>query len=193
MIGKLPQSLMISGKEYKIRSDYRIALLIFQALNDAELKDSEKRFIMIDALYEDFENMSQDIYTEAFEKASEFLDGGSNSKVNDKKETNVKTLDWEQDEQIIFSAINRVASREVRADDYVHWWTFLGYFYEIGECLLANVMSIRHKKATGKKLSKAEEQYYKDNKDMIDIAIKRSDEELNQIRKEKEFLLKLMS
>ena len=42
MIGELPKTLCINGKERAIRSDFRVALSIFQALNDVELKNGEK-------------------------------------------------------------------------------------------------------------------------------------------------------
>ena len=45
MIGILPESLEIDGVEYKIRSDYRVALLIFKAYNDNKLSDYEKSMI----------------------------------------------------------------------------------------------------------------------------------------------------
>ncbi len=45
----------------------------------------------------------------------------------------VKVMDWEQDEPILFPAINQVAGCEVRSVPYIHWWTFVGYFMEIRE------------------------------------------------------------
>ena len=55
------------------------------------------------------------------------------------------------DEAIIFPANNKAAGCEVRAVLYLHWWTFLGYFGEIVEGLFSTIMSIRHKRAEGKK------------------------------------------
>lgn len=177
MIGQLPKSLTVGNQEWAIRSDFRMALLIFQGLNDPNLKDYSKRYLILDCLYEDYENMPKELQAEALEKASDFLDGGKNSPSNGAKENKVKLMDWEQDEQLIFSAINKVAGFETRSVEYMHWWTFLGFFQAIDECLLTSVINIRSKKAKGKRLDKGEQQYYKENKHMIDLNKKMSDEE----------------
>ena len=46
--------------------------------------------------------------------------------------TSNKLIDWEQDSQLICSAVNKVAGQEVRSIDYLHWWTFMGYYTAIG-------------------------------------------------------------
>ena len=70
-----------------------------------------------------------------------------------------------------------VTGYEVRAAEYVHWWTFLGAYMEIGDCTFAQVVSIRKKRAQGKKLDKQEQQFYRDNVDLIEIRVQETDEE----------------
>ena len=41
MIGTLPKSLRINNKNWAIRSDYRVALNIFIAINDPNLNKTE--------------------------------------------------------------------------------------------------------------------------------------------------------
>ena len=68
----------------------------------------------------------------------------------------------------------------------MHWWTFLGYYMEIGECTLATIVSIRDKKRRGKKLEKWEQEYYRNNKKLIDLKtekVERSEEEKEELRK----------
>jgi hypothetical protein len=188
MIGELPTSLNVNGVERAIRSDYRVALLIFHAFNNPELSDWEKAIIMLDCLYENAKEIPSDDIEEAINKAVWFLDGGVTDRETKYRSTK-KVLDWEQDEQMIFSAVNKVAGKEVRALEYLHWWTFLGYFNEIGEGLLTTVINIRHKKNKGKKLEKYEQEFYRENKHLIDIKEKLSAEE----QAEKERLLKLLN
>jgi hypothetical protein len=176
MIGLLPKSLTVNSVQRAIRSDFRTALLIFQAFNDPELSEQEKVIVMLDCLYED-EIPYSDIQ-EAIEKAIWFLDGGQ---ISDNNKQSVKVLDWEQDEQIIFSAVNKVAGKETRAVEYLHWWTFLGYFNEIGEGLLSTVINIRQKKAKKKKLEKYEQEFYREHKELIKFKVKLSDEEQAEI------------
>jgi hypothetical protein len=181
LIGCLPKELNINGTNRAIRSDFRVALLIFQAWNDVELSDQEKAMAMIECLYEDFENIPPDDYQEAVNQAIWYLDGGSNQDEGSKHQQAKKVMDWEQDEQIIFSAVNKVAGCETRAKEYMHWWTFLGYFNEIGEGLLSTVINIRSKKSKGKKLEKYEEEFYRDNKSLIDLKKRLTAEEQAEI------------
>ena len=80
-----------------------------------------------------------------------------------------KLVDWEQDYRLIVAPINRVTGQEVRALEYMHWWTFLLAYMEIGDCTFAQVVSIRSKRAKGKKLDKSEQEFYKQNKQMVDF------------------------
>ena len=88
-----------------------------------------------------------------------------------------KIIDWEQDERLIFPAINKAAGFETRSVRYLHWWSFLGLFGEIGEGLLSTVLSIRQKKAKGKKLEKWESEFLREHKDTVLLKKKYTKEE----------------
>jgi hypothetical protein len=88
--------------------------------------------------------------------------------------------DWNQDEQMIFAEINKVAGRETRLDEYMHFWTFIGLFQGIGEGLFCTVISIRQKLNKGKKLDKTEDEFYKRNKALIRLKPKLSQAEQEQ-------------
>ena len=173
MIGRLPTSLTVAGKEYDIRTDFRDVLNVLTAYGDPELNDQEKVYVCLYILYTDFETIPQDDYEAAYKEAVKFIDCGASS--NDKP--SVRTMDWEQDEPILFPAINKVAGREVRAMEYLHWWTFMGYLMEINEGIFSQVLSIRHKKAKGKKLEKWERDFWQANKDICVLRQKLSEEE----------------
>ena len=78
-------------------------------------------------------------------------------------------MDWEQDEAILFPAINKVAGFEVRTAKHLHWWTFMGYYMEISDGVFSSVLNLRMKKAKGKKLEKAEREYWSANKDICNL------------------------
>ncbi|RDU21941.1 Gp15 family bacteriophage protein [Anaerosacchariphilus polymeriproducens] len=185
MIGQLPKELNINGVKRAIRSDFRVALLIFQAWNDPELTEQEKSIVMLDCLYEDLETATEEDYQTLLEQAVCFLNGGEDSQQQKQPK---KTMDWEQDEKLIFSAVNKVANIETRAVEYLHWWTFLSYFNEIGEGLFTTVLNIRSKQNKGKKLDKAEKDFYRENKSLIDLKHKYSAEEQAEIDKLNELL-----
>lgn len=174
MIGQLPTSLTVRDKEYKIRTDFRDVLTVIEAFNDPELDNNERVYVCLFVIYEDFDSLPVDCYEDAFKVAIRFIDCGTDT---GEKKPSPKTMDWEQDEQIIFPAVNHVAGTEVRALPYLHWWTFFGYFMEIQDGVFANVMNLRHKKATGKKLEKWEREFWQANKDICVLRAKLSSEE----------------
>lgn len=181
MIGILPMTLVIDEKKHKIRTDYRIVLTIFEAFNDVELTDKDKMHVMLELLYEEIPSNLE----EALKQATWFLDGGKEYEEFNKTK---KVMDWGQDESIIFSAINKVAGCETREKEYIHWWTFLGYFSEIGEGLFSTVINIRQKKNKGKKLEKYEQEFYRNNKQLIDLKEKYTAEEQAEIDRLNELL-----
>lgn len=173
MIGSLPRALEVRGVLYDIRTDYRDILRIIAAFSDPELEPAEKAYICLYIMYEDFEDIPRDDYKEAYQVALKFIDCGAEHN----GEQTPRTMDWEQDEQLLFPAVNRVAGYEVRAVEYLHWWTFLGYFMEISEGVYAQVLSMRQKKARGKKLEKWERDFWTRNKDICALRPKLTAEE----------------
>lgn len=86
-------------------------------------------------------------------------------------------MNWEKDFPLIVGPVNRVLGREIRDETPIHWWTFLSAYYEIGDCLFAQVVRIRDKKARGKKLDNQEKEFYKRNREIIDIKTQYSSSE----------------
>lgn len=80
---------------------------------------------------------------------------------------------------MFIAPVNRIAGCEVRALKYLHWWSFISYYREIGDCLFAQVVAIRDKKARGKALDKQEKEFYRRNRDMVDLRTNYSDAEKN--------------
>ncbi|MGN1114322.1 MAG: Gp15 family bacteriophage protein [Oscillospiraceae bacterium] len=178
MIGELPISLNVGGKQYAIRSDYREILNIFQAFNDDSLSKQEKAYICLKCLYVNYDDIPINDLQEAIEKAFWFCDGGDMPKSKPEK---VKSFDWDHDQSILFPAINTVAGYEVRTPDkYMHWWTFLGYFGEIRDGLFSTVMNIRNKKLHGKKLDKGEIEFYNHNRNLVDIQTAKDKAEIEE-------------
>lgn len=179
---KLPTSLCVGGKEYEIRTDFDVIIDILTAMNDPDIfepsmtedeKMHEKVATMLQILYVDFDSIPFERWQEAAEKAVEFIDMG----IKDDGKKKPHTMDWEQDAPIIAPAINRVLGGDVRSMEHLHWWTFLGAYMEIGESFFANVISIRQKRAKGKKLEKWEQEFYRENKSIVDLQKKYSAEE----------------
>ena len=171
MIGALPETLTVGGEEYSIRTDYRNVLQVFEAFQDPELEPQEKWIVAIYLLFEDF-SCADDVLEaaqngfdldEAMKQISWFISAGQ----PEKQVLEQPTYNWTQDEQMIFSAVNKIAGRETRELEYLHWWTFLGYFNEVGEGTFSFIVGIRNKLNKGKKLEKHEKEFLSHNKELV--------------------------
>lgn len=174
MIWELPYSLEVNGKEYSIRSDFRAILDIINVFSDPNYEDDEKWIVCLTILFEDFEDIPESDYPEAAKKATWFIDCGTDRQDETKKPT---LMDWGQDAPIILPAINRILGFECRTQKYLHWWTFVGAYMEIGESLFSNILSIRSKKAKGQKLEKYERDFLRENQDIVILKNRLTDDE----------------
>ena len=185
----LPTSLEVDGREYEIRTDYRVILDILAAMNDPEIfepgmteeeKNAEQVMTRLQILYIDFDIMPPENWQEAAKKACDFIDCGI--KGDDKPKP--RTMDWEQDAPIIAPEVSKVAGRDIRIGE-THWWEFFGYYMGIGEGVFNTIVSIREKRRKGKKLEKWEQEFYRNNKALVNLKIKkeeRSEQEKEELR-----------
>lgn len=184
----LPKSLEVCGVDYAIRYDFRAVLDICIALNDPDLTDEDRGEVALSILYVDFESMPPEHYDEAVKKCTWFINGGEEQEEGKK---NATLMSWEQDFPILVAPINRVCGQDIRAIPYdektneggFHWWSFLSCYMEIGDCLFAQVVRIREKKRSGKKLDKSDREFYQKNKKLVDLQTHYSAAELDLLEK----------
>lgn len=179
---ELPTSLEIGGVGFPIRSDFRDILKILSTLSSPEYEEDEKNMIFLIVFYPTYREIPPERYKEAFSKAVEFIDMGISGEKNQQKPS---TMDWGKDATLIIPAVNRVLGQEVRSLKYLHWWTFLGAYLEIGDSLFTTVLNVRQKRTKGKKLEKHEAEFYRENRNLIDIEKQqqRSDEEIAELNR----------
>lgn len=166
MIWALPTTVDVNGTTYQIQSDYRAILDILTALNDRGLDERDKAEAVLTIFFPSFDEMPVSDYQEALNQCFRFIDRGQE---NREKKKQPEIMSWEQDFNLYIAPINRIAGCEVRALEYLHWYSFLAYYQEIGDCLYAQVVSIRDKKARGKSLDKQEREFYRRNRDIVDL------------------------
>ncbi len=167
----LPKTVELGGESYAIRTDYRDILNILEMLSDPELDNDDRAQGILEMFYRDYEKIPYTEYAEAIRQCILFINCGE-EEINEKT---TKIMDWQQDFQLIASPINRVLGKEIRGMKYLHWWTFISAYQEIGDCTFAQVVSIRQKKAKNKKLDKSEQDFYKRNKHLVDFKRKYTD------------------
>ena len=165
MTWDLPTSVDIQGAAYDIRTDYRCILDICAAIADPELSGQDKAEAALRIFYPDYDAMPPEHRQEAVERCLWFIGGGEEQDGHRAP----KLVDWEQDYALLVPPINRVLGTEIRAVEYLHWWTFLGAYQEIGDCAFAQVVRIRDRLARGKKLDKADREWYQRNRRLVVI------------------------
>ena len=170
-----------SFQKFHIREngDYRMVLDCFKAMNDPELDETERVYAAMVIFYEDFDSLGdifvhRDIIDQLQLEMIKFFNCGKEelkSNTNDHK-----LIDWDKDSTIICAAVNSVANCEIRALEYLHWWTFFGYYMSVGESVLSTVISIRHKIANNKKLEKYENEFRKENPEYFNIDMRSAEQ-----------------
>jgi len=181
----LPTTVNIGGKEVTIRTDFRVILDIISFMHDPELTEEEKGLASLAAFYPDLDELTD--YEEAVKQMLWFVDGGEDRR----SKSSPSLVDWEQDWGHIIGPVNRVLGYEARAVPYdaaentggLHWWTFLAAYMEMGgDCVMAQIVSIRDKQKRGKKLEKHEREWYRRNKDLVDFKQKFTEAEDDLIK-----------
>lgn len=184
---ELPTKAIINNRTYAIRSDFRVALDIITVMTDPSISADEKGWVALNIFYPSSEDSDASDYEEMYffdnmrradiEPAAHFMnwfiDGGQQYE----RKSTARLMDWEQDFSLIVAPVNRVLGYESREREYLHWWTFLSAYMEIGDCLFANVVSTRRKKIKGK-MDKADRDFYRRNKHLVDLNPKVSDQDV---------------
>lgn len=178
----LPTYFEVNEELFEIRNkgDYRTVLSCFNILYDNDLNEQERLYTCLLVFY-DFEDLDEvfeysDCLQELIDNMLWFFDCGNKYDDNSVPTPNRRLVDWDKDETLIASAINNVAKTEIRAMEYLHWWTFISYYMAIGECSLATIVSIRSKIVKGDKLEKFEKKFKAENPQYFNIDMRTQEE-----------------
>ena len=170
----LPISAKIGGRDYDLHADYRDILEIFSYLEDPDLPELLRWEIALALFFEG--EIPREHRQEAMEYLAQFIACGEKGE----EKPGRKLLDWEQDAEAIIADVNRVSGQEIRAIPFLHWWTFMAWFHAIGEGQLSMLVSLRDKLRRGKKLEAWEKDFYRENKQRVDLKKRYSRQELQQ-------------
>ena len=162
----LPTTATVDGKETPIRSDFRAVVDALAALDDLDLTMPERAAACVRILYPEWKDIQD--WDGAFKAAMEFINLGEPTPENQPPKP--KLVDWTKDAGLIAPAIDAVLGYSCRRCDYLHWWEFIGAYSSIGRGLFATVVGIRSKRIKGQKLEKYEQEFVRDNPDLISIA-----------------------
>lgn len=180
----LPVTVDVAGQTFAIRSDFRAVLDALAAMADTELTQQEQFSTCLQILYPDWEQLPD--AQAAFTAAMVFVNCGE--PLPEHQLPKPRLVDWEKDAGLIAPAVDKVLGYSCRRCQYLHWWEFIGAFHGIGRGLFAEVVSIRSKRANGRKLDKAEQEFARENAALIRIRAPESAED----RAEKARLMALL-
>jgi len=120
----LPTSIEIDGRAWEINTDFRDCLRIILALEDDELIEQEKQFVLLSVLYKEIPSNT----AQALVQGSRFLNGG-------KAVSKVRTYRYysmDKDAGFVFSAFKQTHDIDLEQIEYLHFWKFLAYFMDLG-------------------------------------------------------------
>lgn len=171
---RLPEALTIRDRQFAINADWRFCVNIMRMFERQDLTDNEKILCMVDILYK--EEIPDELTVDAAEQAIWFLNMGENMSGNGGQGGCGRLFSWEQDLRFIISAVEHATHKQIRSMEFYHWWEFMSGFYEIGECVFSTLVHQRKQKKTGKQ-SKADKEWWAENKDIAELKIEYTDEE----------------
>ena len=163
---QLPRHVTVGGREVEIDPDFRTVLQIFRHFQNETLPEFLRWELALALFYR--ERIPDGFRREAMEALAEFVTCGQPARPGP------RLLDWEHDAMAIVADVNRVAGKEVRELEFVHWWTFLSWFHAIGEGQLSSLVELRYKLSRGEKLEEHQRQFYREHKTMVDLPRRRS-------------------
>lgn len=140
---ELPKTVKIGRRRYRMHTDFRDILEIISYLNDETLCAFIRWEIAVRLFYD--RPVSRKFRPEARRLLAEFLSAGEQGGAD----TAYPSMDWSRDCRQILADVSAVAGSEIRQMPYVHWWTFLSWFFSIGEGQLSAVVGIREKLRRG--------------------------------------------
>lgn len=182
----LPKQLEVRGELRDINYDFRPCITIMQMLERTDLTEYEKIQVMVGLLF--VEEIEDGELIEAAQEATWFLNLGNTIQENSGIDYG-RLYSWEQDGRFIFSATDRVLGFSSRRAEELHWWEFIGAFYEIGECTFSTIVHQRKLKKKGKQ-TETDREWWNENKDIAQLRMEYTPEEEDALKRFNELLMK---
>ena len=179
-VWSLPDALAVGEMEIPINGDFRNILQVMAVLEDSRFPVFYRWHRAIALFYK--APVPQALEYAAMQAMADFIRYGAPDTPGP------KLLDWQQDAGLILADVNKAAGQELRSCPFVHWWTFLGWFHAIGQGQLSTVVAIRQKLAARQKLEGWEQDFYRQNRALVELKAPLTQEE----QAEKERLNKLL-
>lgn len=169
-----PEFAEIDGKQYKINTDFRVALRCFEVIDDESICDEERSLAIIYLLFGFIPDKN---ISEFFRIASNFLRCGETQEQQSSKE---KDMDFKSDEKYIIASFMSDYHIDLSKEN-LHWYQYINLIQGLTEhCVLSKVREIRNFDVSDIKDSKQKTKIMK-AKESVKLPIKRTKEQLEEI------------
>ena len=130
----LPDTVEVSGKYYKIFTDFRDWIAFFDMMSDAGIEQKQK---MLTALAWFLEKIPENL-PEAYKALMDFASCSGMKKIPENQDKNssnsgVPTLSWLYDSAYVLGAFRQVYNIDLIRMNYMHWWEFSALFEALPE------------------------------------------------------------
>ncbi len=156
---------------YLIRTDFRIGIQIAQAMDDVNLAAPEKMAVAMELLYGNGVPHDRELAESGLHW---FMRGGLEEDECTPSDGKPPAYSFEQDNRMIYTAFLARYGIDLTRER-LHWFKFLAMLGDLGDCTLAEVMSIRATDTA--KLSGEQQKYYNELKERYRIRPQLSDAE----------------
>lgn len=155
-----PEYMTIQGKDYKINTDYRVALACFKAINDTEIDDTSRMLAVVTLLLgKDF---PLELVSEALDKCGVYLRCGKEKNPED----NEIDMDYEQDKGYLMASFMSRYHIDINKEK-LHWWAYNDLIMGFGEDdIMSRVRYIRNYDLSKIKDAKDREEMIKAKKEV---------------------------
>ena len=173
LIDKLPESVTIGGKDYKINTDFRVSILFETMMLDEDFPDELKGTQAIELYFTD-DIPPTEYWEEALQKIIEFYSCGKSQQPNNKKgQKSIQEIySFEYDDDYIFSAFYQQYGIDLTTVN-MHWWKFKALFKSLSErCKIVEIMNYRIIDIS--KVSKEQQNFYRSMKKLYALPLSQS-------------------
>lgn len=186
LIDILPTEIEINNKAYEVNFDFRTLILLNLLLCDIEISEQDK---VKQALILFYPIIPIDI-KEAINKMAWFNRCGKEIEYKKTKKTNFttgkRTLDFEKDADLIYSAFMSQYNINLQRIEYLHWWEFQSLLNGLkDDNKLCEIMGYRSKDLSKIK-DKEEKNFYKEMQEIYSLDDGFTLEEIEELEEEKD-------
>lgn len=169
-----PEYAEIDGKEYKLNTDFRVALRCFDVIEDDSICDEERGLAII---YLIFGFIPDKNLKDFLRIASDFLRCGE---TQEKQQSKEKDMDFKSDEKYIIASFMSDYHLDLSKEN-LHWYQYINLIQGLTEhCVLSKVREIRNYDLNDFKDAKQRSKIIK-AKESVKLPVKRTKQELDDI------------